>query len=261
MTDRDGNARRPLNDVSPTPATAPATHPATAAQANFRGGLFTLMVLRVADPKDQDFFTAVMEKVAQSPNFFRHAPVVLDLADLAAAPPFNVAELVRRLRQHQLVPFAVQNGTEEQNKAAINAGLGILPEGREPPERALRPVAKAKRPEALAAAASTLVIHQPVRSGRQVYAEGGDLIVLGAISPGAELLADGHIHVYGPLRGRAPAGVRGNRSARIFCRSLEAELVSIAGFWRVRDDLPEALVGKAAQLSLDGERLLIEALA
>lgn len=225
--------------------------------APFRGGLFTLMVLRVADPKDQDFFTAIMERVAQAPNFFRHVPIVLDLADLTSAPPFNIAELVRRLRQHGLVPFAVQNGTAEQNAAAVNAGLALVPEGHEPPARAREGKARA---EAVRAAAPALVISQPIRSGRQVYAEGGDLIVLGAISPGAELLADGHIHVYGPLRGRAHAGVAGNRQARIFCRSLEAELVSIAGFWRVRDDMPEDLIGKPSQLRLDGERLVIEPL-
>ncbi len=238
------------------------------AQASFRGGLFTLMVLRVSDPKDQDFFTGVMEKLAQAPNFFRHAPIVLDFADLGDAPPFNVAELVRRLRQHQLVPFAVQNATEEQQKAAVDAGLGLLPEGHKPPERDRRGEAKTEaQPERrvatggapAAATAPTLVVSQPIRSGRQIYAEGGDLVVLGTISPGAELLADGHIHVYGPLRGRAHAGVAGNAQARIFCRSLEAELVSIAGFWRVRDDMPEDLIGKPSQLRLDGERLVIEA--
>jgi septum site-determining protein MinC len=235
-------------------------------QAYFRGGLFTLMVLRMGDPKDQDFFNGVMEKVAQAPNFFRNAPIVLDLQDLADAPPFNIAELVRRLRQHLLVPFAVQNATEEQGKAAVNAGLAILPEGRQPREqRELRPApppqeppGEATRKPATGGAATTLVFGQPVRSGRQIYAEGGDLVVLGPISPGAELLADGHIHVYGALRGRAHAGVGGNGQARIFCRSLEAELVSIAGFWRVRDDMPEDLIGKPAQLHLDGERLVIE---
>lgn len=238
----------------------------TLGQASFRGGLFTLMVLRIADPKDQDFFSGLLEKVAQAPSFFRHAPIVLDLADLADAPPFNIAELCRRLRQHLLVPFAVQNGTEEQNKAATNAGLGILPEGRTPPERERRAEAKptaarpADGPLPRSSAAPTLVVSQPIRSGRQIYAEGGDLVVLGSISPGAELLADGHIHVYGTLRGRAHAGVAGNGQARIFCRSLEAELVSIAGFWRVRDDMPEELIGKPSQLHLDGERLVIEPL-
>ncbi|MGZ9034790.1 MAG: septum site-determining protein MinC, partial [Rhodospirillales bacterium] len=109
------------------------------------------------------------------------------------------------------------------------------------------------------AAASKVVIH-PVRSGRQIYAQGADLIVLASISPGAELIADGHIHVYGALRGRALAGIGGNTDARIFCRSLEAELVSVAGYWRVRDDIPEELIGKPVQIYLGKEQVIIEEL-
>ncbi len=90
---------------------------------------------------------------------------------------------------------------------------------------------------------------------------GGDLVVMSSISPGAELLADGHIHIYGALRGRALAGVSGDATARIFCRSLEAELVSVAGYWRVREDIPEAIIGKPAQIFLDSERIVIEPLA
>jgi septum site-determining protein MinC len=109
------------------------------------------------------------------------------------------------------------------------------------------------------AAPSKVVVH-PVRSGRQIYAQGGDLIVLASISPGAELIADGHIHVYGALRGRALAGIAGNPQARIFCRSLEAELVSVAGYWRVRDDIPEELIGKPVQIYLGNEQVVIEEL-
>jgi septum site-determining protein MinC len=193
--------------------------------------------------------------------------------------------------------FGVQNGTEEQNKIAENAGMVVLPEGR---QAAMRP-APARQPETEAkadadaeapaaaepapapaeaqaapapsaetassvgeeqhpqAAPSKVVVH-PVRSGRQIYAQGGDLIVLASISPGAELIADGHIHVYGALRGRALAGIAGNPQARIFCRSLEAELVSVAGYWRVRDDIPEELIGKPVQIYLGNEQVVIEEL-
>jgi septum site-determining protein MinC len=113
----------------------------------------------------------------------------------------------------------------------------------------------------VAAGSPARLLTQPVRSGRQVYAHGGDLVVMSSISPGAELLADGHIHVYGALRGRALAGVSGDLTARIFCRSLEAELVSVAGYWRVREDIPEAIIGKPAQVFLEGERIAIEPLA
>jgi septum site-determining protein MinC len=242
-----------------------------------RGGSFTLLVLRPTDPKDELMYAGLADKVAQAPSFFRHAPLVVDLADLAEAPPINMAELGRRLRQHWFVPIGVQNGTPEQNKAAINAGFSILREGcaapvsldiehapaapqAVPPAAPQTPVNGTRSSLPAATAGKTRVVTQPVRSGQQVYAQGGDLIVLSSISPGAELCADGHIHVYGPLRGRALAGVSGDFSARIFCRSLEAELVSVAGFWRVREDLPEALIGKPVQIFLDGEKAMIEPL-
>ena len=237
----------------------------------FRGGLFTLMVLRVGNPRDHGFFTALLEKVSKTPDFFRHAPIVLDLRELSDAPPFNMAELVRRLRQHQLVPVGVQNGTEEQNKSAVNCGLSLLPggsAGREvaavaapsPPQSGEKaPLQTPSSPNPVQGS-GTLVVDRPVRSGSQVYARQADLIVLAPISNGAELLADGHIHVYGPLRGRAHAGVSGDEQARVFCHSLDAELVSIAGCWRVRDDIPENLIGQPVQVSLAGERLAIEPL-
>lgn len=257
----------------------------------FRGGLYPMMLLRVGNPRDQSFFNGLMERIAQAPDFFKHAPVVLDLQDLAEAPPFNMAELIRRLRQHQLVPIGVVNGTEEQNRTAVNAGLSILPEGREGPQLRPAPVAAAKATDVRTADASgsdapvsdtsgsddpgpmrtvlsaeradapSQLIAQTVRSGRQVYADGGDLIVLGTVSPGAELLADHHIHVYGALRGRAHAGAKGDTAARIFCQCLDAELVSVAGNWLVRDDMPEALIGKPVQILFDGARVCIEPLA
>jgi septum site-determining protein MinC len=221
----------------------------------------------MVDPKDQAFYSWLADKVMQAPNFFRHGPVVIDLQDLANAPPFNIAELSRRLRQHWLVPIGVQNGTEEQNKAAINAGLSVFPKGQEGPLKAEswtggdnEAPGNSQEPSVASGKHSRLITHA-VRSGQQVYAHQGDLVVLGSISPGAELLADGHIHVYGNLRGRAVAGVSGDIEARIFCHSLEAELISVAGFWRVRDDIPEQLIGKPAQIFLDRERVEIEPLS
>ena len=103
-------------------------------------------------------------------------------------------------------------------------------------------------------AGHTLVIDQPVRSGQQIYSR-GDLIVLAPVSTGAELLAEGHIHVYNTLRGRALAGVRGDQSARIFCQKLDAELVSIAGIYRVAEDLPEQHRKQAVHITLDGDAM------
>lgn len=256
-----------------------------------RGGSYTMIVLRLIEPKHPAFYKLLMEKISQAPGFFTDAPVVLDLQDLADEPPFNMAELRRRLRQHRLMAFGVQNGTEEQNKIAVNAGMVVLPEGRQaamrptprpapepavgeaevPAEKAVaaapdegggqpEPASAVGEEQQPQAAPSKVVVH-PVRSGRQIYAQGGDLIVLASISPGAELIADGHIHVYGALRGRALAGIAGNPQARIFCRSLEAELVSVAGYWRVRDDIPDELIGKPVQIYLGNEQVVIEELA
>lgn len=280
-----------------TSATPARTIERSSQPFQLRGGAYTLLVLRLNDPKDPLLFQALADKIGQAPNFFRHAPVVIDLQNLADAPPFNMAELGRRLRQHQLVPVGVQNGTDEQNRAAVNAGWSLFPEGRQAPlrerenapaPRAVEPAAPppSSAPDAAEAAdeaeadtaevgtaeagtaetgesahgTTARLITQPVRSGRQIYAHGGDLVVMSSIGAGAELLADGHIHVYGALRGRALAGVSGDREARIFCRSLEAELVSIAGYWRVRDDIPETLIGKPAQIFLDSDRIAIEPL-
>lgn len=236
-----------------------------------RGGGYTLLVLRLNDPKDPVLFQSLADKIAQAPNFFRNAPVVIDLQALADAPPFNMAELGRRLRQHQLVPIGVQNGTEEQNRAAVNAGFSIFPEGRnaslrDRPADAVGPASATAEPtpaparEAAGQGGPGRLVTQPVRSGRRIHVDKGDLVVLASISPGAEVVADGHIHVYGALRGRALAGVTGDTTARIFCRSLEAELVSIAGYWRVREDIPDALIGRPAQVYLEGERIVVEPL-
>lgn len=247
--------------------------PREAPAVQIRGASYTLLVLGIPDPKDQTFYTRLADKIGQAPNFFRLAPVVVDLKDLADAPPFNMAEMGRRLRQHSLIPIGVQNGTPEQNKVAVDAGWTVFREGRPALVEVgaeddggtvdLQPGASAAAEVASGSSApgsSAMVITQPVRSGRQVYAHQGDLVVLSTASPGAELLADGHIHVYGPLRGRALAGVSGDTRARIFCRSLEAELVSVAGYWRVRDDIPEDLIGKPVQIFLEDERVMIEPL-
>ena len=114
-----------------------------------------------------------------------------------------------------------------------------------------------KEPETVAA--KNLVITTPVRSGQQVYAKGGDLIIIAPVSAGAEVLADGNIHIYGPLRGRALAGVSGDKSARIFCQSLEAELISIAGSYKVNEDLQKDHWKKNTQASLNGDQLTVSA--
>ena len=227
-----------------------------------RGGTFTLLVVQVVDLRDPDFFALLAEKIAQAPAFFQHAPVVLDLQGLSDSGPFHFVELVEGLSQHQLTPVGVQNGTDEQNHAAAEAGLSVFPVWRsstpiEDPAEQKAPAAKQPPDEGV----KSTIVTRPIRSGNEVYARGGDLVVMTTVSPGAELLADGHVHIYGRLRGRAHAGVTGDTSSRIFCQTLDAELVSVAGHWRVREDMGEELIGKPVQIFLQGEQLVIEPLS
>jgi septum site-determining protein MinC len=219
-----------------------------------RGHLQTLIALRLLEPRDERFFLALQQALARSPEFFRHAPVVLDAGPVAGQPPLNLAEFGRRLRQQHLIPVGLQNGDDAWNRVAIGAGLALVPSGRpvKLPAQEQRPAATAPRRN------QTIVLSEPVRAGQQVYAEGGDLIALAPVSPGAEVLADGHIHVYSRLRGRAHAGVEGDQGARIFCHSLEAELVSIAGVYVVNEEIDARFLGKRVQIRCAQDAIAME---
>lgn len=235
-----------------------------------RGGTFTLMVLQVLDPDDPAFFDRLADKLGQAPSFFRKAPLVIDLKAVPERGRLDLARLVERLRAHELAPVGVQNAAEAHERAATAAGLCVFAawrSGRQRPERPLdaaaagqAPEASPDEPEAARAATPSMLVTTPVRSGARVYARGGDLVIAAAVSAGAEVIADGHVHVYGPLRGRALAGAGGDDDARIFCRDLQAELLSIGGTWRVREDIDEALVGRPVQAFLREGALVVEAI-
>ena len=245
-------------------STADAANGEGAAPAPFhiRGLGVTLLTLRVIDPWNHNFFMLLGKTVSQSPGFYRNAPVVLDLEPLAEMEPFNLAEFVRRVRQHQLMPVGVLHASEAWEKVATNAGLSIFPGGH---DHGRSPGAAPSRPRPAAVPGAVLqppmVVSEPVRSGQQIYAPESDLVILAPVSHGAELLAGGSIHAYGTLRGRALAGVAGVPGARIFCKGLEAELVSIDGTYMVADQIPKEYFGKSIQLRLDGETLIIEPLS
>lgn len=248
-------------DAEPT---LPATQGRETVQSPFqiRGLGVTLLTMRVIDPWNHDFFMLLGKTVSQSPGFYRNAPVVLDLEPLAETEPFNLAEFVRRVRQHQLVPVGVVHASDAWEKVATNAGLSVFPGGH---DHGRSPDASPSRPRPATVPTATLkppmVVSRPVRSGQQIYAPESDLVILASVSHGAELLADGSIHVYGPLRGRALAGVAGVPGARIFCKGLEAELVSIDGTYMVADQIPKEYFGKSTQLYLDEDTLIIKPLS
>ena len=232
------------------------------------------------------------------PDFFDQDALVIDLSplqasqdDTASGPDFSA--LLNLLRAYRLNPIAVKGGSAAQMAAAFSAGLMPTPDAhlisgkaKKPsksasasgdastaPAAALAALAVPASPTTRAPAAaiippgqlSALVVDKPLRSGQQIYARGRDLVVLAMVSAGAEVIADGHIHVYAPLRGKAIAGARGNTDARIFALALEAQLLSIAGIYRTGENpLPDNVQGKTAQVRLvtteNGDKLMMDAI-
>jgi septum site-determining protein MinC len=220
-----------------------------------KGSNFTLPVLRLLNTDPQAVSRELEGKIAQAPDFFRHAPVVIDVGAVREkGSSVDFALLIGMLRSSGLIPVGVRGGDRGQNEIAAAMDLAIMSEG------APRHKQPAAEPASEPDGGGGQLVLQPVRSGQRIYAAGGDLVVLGQVSPGAEVLADGNIHVYGALRGRALAGAKGNRDARIFCQVFDAELISVAGSYRVSEDFDDALRGKPVQVHLEGPRLRVEAL-
>lgn len=220
------------------------------------------LVLRTADLRRLQHDWA--QRFGAQSDFFDHDPLLIDFTALPEDTDLEVAVLLQLLRDHRLCPMAYKGGSSALREAASQAGLACADDALAT-ERQPEPVVAAT-PSASVSPPGALVVDRPLRSGQQVYARGRDLIVTAMVNPGAEVVADGHIHVYAPLRGKAIAGARGDATARIFARELEAELVSIAGVYRTSEvPLPDNVRGKAAQIRLDsneqGDRLLIEPLA
>lgn len=220
-----------------------------------KGRMVTLTVLRLSTTDVETLLRQLDVRMAAAPDLLRALPLVLDPQPVAAElSASQLAALLVELRRRALVPIALRGEGESLERLAAETGLGILrqladgpvPQSHDEP---------AERGEAKAVPGR--ILRQPVRSGQQIYARGGDLVVLSSVSPGAELLADGNIHVYGSLRGRALAGVQGNTEARIFCQSLNAELIAIAGHYQVSEQIGEAERGRQVQIFLRGESLYI----
>jgi septum site-determining protein MinC len=228
-----------------------------------KGSVFTLPVLKICTTQIEEIEQSLKTHLAQSLSFFKNAPIVVDLEKTQTLPSdidFNA--LTKMLRQQQLVPVAVQKGRLEQHLEAEKAGLAILTGQATSKSKQEVPEAAAEERSAAGTAsdsiplASTKIVSQPIRSGQRIYAREGDLIILAAVNAGAEVMADGNIHIYAPLRGRALAGVKGNESARIFCHCMEAELIAIAGSYRVFEEtVPKEIYQKAVQIRLCGEQL------
>ena len=218
----------------------------------FKGRMLMMTVLLIKDLDPNTLHRQVSQRLEDAAQWLRDAPVVVDLAQPEGADQVALMAAVDTLRGLgvNLVALARNEHLDSDTAAMLGLGSISLAGGRDVP-RSAEPAPQAEQP---ADAGHTLVIDQPVRSGQQIYSR-GDLIVLAPVSTGAELLAEGHIHVYNTLRGRALAGVRGDQSARIFCQKLDAELVSIAGIYRVAEDLPEQHRKQAVHITLDGDAM------
>lgn len=200
----------------------------------------------------------LVEAISKAPNFFIGSPVLLDLEKIKTVETIHFSKLKQILIDSGLAPIGVRGGTEEQMIAAVTAGLPQVNLGKVNFNDTPAKKTEEKEPTVTINQNNTKLVSTPIRSGMQVYAKGGDLIVIGHVSPGAELLADGHIHVYGSLRGRALAGVLGNTNARIFCNTLEAELVSIAGFYLTKEDMLSLPKQDMIQIYLEEEQVKIK---
>lgn len=227
----------------------------------------TLDVARLAEE--------MRSRVTRAPKLFDRAAVILDFGGLAELPDATTAQaLIDALRDAGALPIALAWGSPANAALAETLDMPVLSKfraqyenadavpapapSRATPEPAAPPAAKAA--PAAATVEPGLVQAGSVRSGQQLYAQNRDLTVLSSVGAGAEVIADGSIHIYGPLRGRALAGAQGSPTARIFCRSFHAELVAVAGHYKVLDDIPRELHGKAVQVWLEHDELKIAAL-
>ncbi len=221
-----------------------------------KGASFTLSVLHV----NSSDLTAVMaeldNKLAQAPQFFQGAPLVVNLSTIQDND-FDLVALKESLISRQLVIVGITGATTELSNQAKALGLATVKAGKQSVTPPPAPTPEPPKPEPH----QTKVLRQNIRSGQQVYAKNGDLIIFGAVGNGAEVIADGSIHIYGALRGKAMAGASGDTTAVIIAHSLEAELVSIAGQYWLAENLQQHSVEKSGCIRLNGESLIVESLS
>jgi septum site-determining protein MinC len=223
----------------PSETTAPPEARIADPGIRLRGRTHPLLTLEMDDLPPAALEAALARRLGATAGFFRHAPVLLDFSALPASAAPRLAALVAVVRGLGLVPAAFRARRPEIERAALEAGLGRMLEA-EPRQELTAPCER--RPP--------VIVTEPVRSGQRIYAAEADLIVLHSVSPGAQLLADGCIHVYGALRGSASAGVADDPQARIFAKIMDAELLSIAGLWLGAEEIPPQWTGRPAQLAI-----------
>ncbi|TCH97196.1 septum site-determining protein MinC [Roseococcus sp. SYP-B2431] len=244
----------------------PASPPET---FRLRASNYSLLTLRLLTGDVQAVLPALGDQFRKAPGFLRFAPIAIGLDDLGGEQ-VDFPALIQGLRALEILPIGVVGGAQPLRAAAAGAGLPTLrpagqreteveapsPVGAPPVNMAPAPAPEAPRP----AMARSMMITQNIRAGQRIYAQGSDLIVVGSVNAGSEVIADGNIHIYGSLRGRAVAGASEDAEARIFAQNFDPELVAISGFYAVREGLSATPIGRGVQVRLDGEQLRFDPL-
>lgn len=230
----------------------------------FKSGMVTIPVLNLFSTDVTAITHQLHEKINQAPDFFINSSLLIDLQKIPDQE-LNLALLIDAIRNAGMFPIGIRGGSIEQRKAAndlmlpgLSAHSNINPQLPTKKEAKLAPVAEDSE-KTSTDKIETTVISQPIRSGQRIYAK-GDLIITAQVSAGAEIIAEGNIHVYATLRGRALAGVQGDANARIFCSNLQAELVSVAGNYRVSEDITESERNTPVQIYLNKQAIIIQSL-
>lgn len=238
--------------------------PAIKQAFKLKGRLYTLTVLQIIDAKPEAFSCQLDKVVASAPKMFDKAPIVLDFS-LCQIKDIDFDSVKSCLKAKQLIPIGVQGVTEDLASKATQSGMAVFSSSSNSDKELLfgdegkKPQEDSDSLQKSNKVTATKLITSPVRSGQQIYAKDCDLIVTATVSRGAELLADGNIHVYGCLRGRALAGIKGDSTCRIFCQDLDAELVSIAGVYALNDKIKQQSAG-AKQVYIKDDGIIIDAL-
>lgn len=234
----------------------------------FKSSTFFVLVLIIHSNDLMMIEQKLREKISQAHDFFRNSPIVLDVRELnQQGHEIDIIKLISLIRDAGLFPVGIRGGNDQHNLQAASLFIPIDMSQSTTSSHAEIQKAAASSPSAaphevikeIVVSTATTLINQPVRSGQRIYAS-GDLIILTQVSAGAEIMAEGNIHVYNTLRGRALAGVQGNRDARIFCSDLQAELISIAGDYKTSEDLKDIAQKKPIQIYLQDQALIIKEL-
>jgi septum site-determining protein MinC len=223
-----------------------------------KADFFPMTILKLASGNIEDITAQLTDTIDKAPKYLVNAPIIIDIYDITNNRHLDLPQICKLLRKNKIMPVGIR-GLDESDKAlAITNGL-VLMKGGQSPSLADGGVNRVNKNNAKAV--PTQIIHKPVRSGSQIYAKDTDIIVLSSVNPGAEIIADGNIHVYGALKGRALAGASGNENARIFCKSLDSELISIAGQYLVNKKAKPAKSSKPIiQIYLQQDQLQIESI-